>query len=281
MTDRVAMAGFSFAGAVILAAGAGGLRRRIVPPIVLCLYFCLGAYILAILLSTWGGVEQIHSTWNRLMMIQLIAPIGVLLALALRAAWRARFAAFGAATSPGLTGAVPPRRATRARGFPKGLLVFLGFAVLPIVSTWLWASHLREHARSLEALPSSSVAMPAPTDSRWREDASLIGSLDEPAEGSTVHGQLEVRGWARIPGENLRVTLTIDRKERFFVAGARVPRPDVEVAVPTLGDCRAAGYEAAYTFEAGDAGVHEIQVVFRTHDGRERHYPPRWFIWGP
>jgi hypothetical protein len=280
MTNRVDLAGFPLAGAVVLAAGAGGLRRRIVPPIVLCVYFCFGAYILAVLLSTWGGVEQIHPTWNRLM-IQLTAPLGVLLALALRSAWRARFAAFGAATSPGVTAAVPPGRVTRAGGSPRKLLVFLGFAVLPVVATWLWASHLRGLAHAPQTLPSASVAAPTPTVSAWREDASLTGGLDEPAEGSSVHGQLKVRGWARVPGQDLRVTVLIDGKERLFATSARPERRDVQNAVPSLGDCASAGYEFAYAFSPESAGAHEIQVLFWTHDRRERHYPARWFIWNP
>jgi hypothetical protein len=278
MTDRVELAGFSLAGAAILAAGAGGLRRRIVPAIVLCLYFCFGAYVLAILLSTWRGVEQIHPTWNRLL-IQLAAPLGVLLALALRAAWRARFAAFAAATSSRVTATVPPVRVTRARGFPRGLLVFLGFAVLPVVSTWFWALHLRE--RPARELPSAAVAGPTPTGSPWREDASLTGGLDEPGEGSSVHGELRVRGWARVQGQNLRVTVLIDGMERPFATSARPERRDVQNAIPSLGDCASAGYEFGYAFSPGNAGAHEIQVLFWTHDGRRRHYPARWFIWAP
>jgi hypothetical protein len=87
MTSGESLAGFGFAGAIIMIAGAAGLRRRIVPPILLALTLCFGAYVLAILLSTWGGVEQLHSTWFRFL-IQVSLPLGILLALALRAGWR-------------------------------------------------------------------------------------------------------------------------------------------------------------------------------------------------
>jgi hypothetical protein len=280
MTNRELLAGLPLAGAVILAVGMGGLRRRIVPPIVLCLYFCFGAYLLALLLSPWGGIEQLHPTWCRFL-TQLSVPVGVLLALALRAGWRARFAAVGTTTSPGITVAVPPGRVTRARGSPRGFLVFLGFAALPVVATWLWASHVRERARSPQPLPSASVAMPAPTGSPWWEDPSLTGSLDDPAEGATVRGELKVRGWARIPGKDLHVTVLIDGKERPFATSARPERRDLQRAVPSLGDCASAGYEFTYAFSPENAGVHKIQVLFRTHDGRERHYPAQWFIWNP
>jgi hypothetical protein len=280
MTSQENFAGFGLAGAVILAAGVGGMRRRVVAPILLALHFCFAAYVLALLVTTWPGVEQIHPTWHRLLM-QLSLPLGVLLALALRAAWRARFAALGAATSPGIRAAVPPGRVTRTHGSPRGLSVFLVFAVLPVVSTWLWALHLREHAHSPQPLPSASVAVPTPTRAPWREDASLTGSLDEPAEGSSVHGPLELGGWARVPGQDLRVTVLIDGKERPFATSARRERRDVQNAIPSLGDCASAGYEFAYAFFPEDAGVHEIQVLFRTHDGRERHYPARRFIWNP
>ncbi len=280
MTDRVDLGGFPLAGAVILAAGAGGLRRRVVAPILLAINYCFAAYVLALLLTTWPGVEQIHPTWNRLM-IQLAAPLGVLLALALRAASRARFAALGAVASTGIAADAPPVRATRTRVFSRGPLVFLGFAVLPVVSTWIWASHLRGLAHAPRTLASASIAVPAPTVSAWQEDASLTGGLDEPAEGSSVHGQLKVRGWARIPGQDLRVTVLIDGKERPFATSARPERRDVQNAISTLGDCASAGYEFVYAYSPESAGAHEIQVLFWTHDGRERHYPARWFVWAP
>jgi hypothetical protein len=263
MTARVALGGFSLAGPVLLAAWAGGLRRRIVPPILFALYFCFAAYVLALLLTTWPGVEQLHPTWTRLLM-QLSLPLGVLLALALRAGWRARFLVFGAVASPVLGTAVPPGRVTRRRGSPRGLLVFLVFAVLPVVSTWLWGLHLKSDGLSV-----------------WREDASLMGSLDEPEEGSLVRGELRVRGWARIPGKDLHVSVLIDGNEHPFAASARPARRDLQSAIPTLGDCASAGYEFTFAFSPENAGAHEIEVRFRTHDGRERHYPVRRFIWNP
>lgn len=262
VTDRLDLAGFFLAGVVVLVAGAAGLRRRVVVPIVLALYYCLAAYVLALLLTTWPGVEQVHATWNRLM-IQLIVPLGVLLALALRTALRASFA-FRTATPHGVLAGLPPGLATRAPGLPRGLFLLVAFAVLPVILTELWALRLNPGGLSF-----------------WREDPSLTGGLDQPAEGASIHGRLEVRGWAREPGQDLRVTVLLDGKERASSSASRVARPDVQNALPSLGDCSSAGYEFSYVFSAEDAGPHDLDVLFRGGGSRERHYPVRRFSWQP
>jgi len=279
MTNRENLAGFGLAGVVILAAGAGGLRRRIVPPIVLCLYFCFGAYILALLLSTWGGVEQVHPTWDRFLM-QLSLPLGVLLALALRAGWRALLAV----TQRGTLHAETLARNTdgrRSAGRFRVPLVFLGFAVLPVALVWLLAAHKRGPKTPAVPRAAAQEGAPGPAVSPWKEDASLTGGLDEPAEGSTVGGRIAVRGWARLPDRDLQVRVLIDGKERIPLTRRRLSRPDVQNALPALGDCASAGYEFIYSLSPEDAGPHELQVLFRTRDGRERHYPLRRFIWHP
>jgi hypothetical protein len=107
----------------------------------------------------------------------------------------------------------------------------------------------------------------------------LTGSIDEPAADTTVTGRLRVRGWARILGSDLDVTVYVDGISRAPAAAGRVPRQDVCGAIPALGDCANAGYEAAFDFGPGDAGYHEILVVFRAPDGRVRRYPARSFVW--
>jgi len=134
-------------------------------------------------------------------------------------------------------------------------------------------------AKALEPLPWNPAVGPLPAQALYREDATLPGSIDEPVENAVVTGPLAVRGWARIPGEDLRVTVTIDGEERPFVTGARVPRPDLRTALPALGECATAGYEAVYAFAPGDAGAHVLDVLFRYSDGRQRRYPPRAFTW--
>ena len=134
-------------------------------------------------------------------------------------------------------------------------------------------------AKELEPLPWTPAVGPVRAQAPTSRDAALTGSIDTPGVNATVTGPLRVRGWARIPGEDLHVTVTIDGEERPFVTGARVPRPDVEAAIPSLGDCRTAGYEAVYAFTSGDDGVHVLDVLFRSSGGRERRYPPRPFTW--
>ena len=134
-------------------------------------------------------------------------------------------------------------------------------------------------AKQIDPLPWTPGGGPLPSRALSREDPALVGSIDAPAEGAVVTGPLMVRGWARISGEDLHVTVTIDGEERRPLKGERVPRPDVHAALPSLGDCRTAGYAATYAFETRDEGAHEIQVLFQATDGRQRHYPPRRFTW--
>jgi hypothetical protein len=156
----------------------------------------------------------------------------------------------------------------------RAVLLYLSAVALPACAVWIWSS-LEQRKEA------SSVGRSIQAPSLWREDPSLTGGVDEPSEGSTVRGTLEVRGWARIPDQDLRVIVFIDGKERPFAASARLERRDVQRALPLLGDCATAGYEFKYAFSREGPGAHEIEVLFRTLDGRERHYPVRWFVWAP
>ncbi len=111
------------------------------------------------------------------------------------------------------------------------------------------------------------------------EAATLTGSIDMPAEGATVTGDLTVKGWARVPGSDLGVTVLIDGAPRFAISQSRVARPDVQAALPSLGDCSTAGYESSFAFHPGDKGEHELSVVFQGPGGLVRHYPSRKFTW--
>ena len=129
-------------------------------------------------------------------------------------------------------------------------------------------------ARVLSALELVLRRPPTSPDGR-REDVGLLGSIDEPAEGAEVRGTLVVRGWARVPGEDLTVNVVLDGVERAADGFRRTARPGVAAAVPGLGSCATAGYEARVVLKPEDAGAHELAVVFRSRDGRERHYPGR------
>lgn len=126
-----------------------------------------------------------------------------------------------------------------------------------------------------------SVALPPPLAtagsttgaSPWKVGAPLLGSLDGPVDGQVVAGELRVRGWAREPGEDLRVSILVDGAEVRPREFRRVPRPDVPRVFPGLGDCRWAGYEAIVERPADAKPEPVVSVVFRSRDGRSRHYP--------
>jgi hypothetical protein len=131
------------------------------------------------------------------------------------------------------------------------------------------------NAKTLESAPvAREPAVLAGTE--WVE---LTGSIDEPAAEAIVTEDLRVRGWARIPGRDLDVTVLIDRALRVPLREARFPRPEVQAAIPYLGDCGNAGYEHVFAFQPGDEGGHELSVVFRGPFDRVRHYPSRKFTW--
>jgi len=139
-------------------------------------------------------------------------------------------------------------------------------------SLWYW-----DRGQLAAAWGASADIDGAPATTPGSDD--LWGSVDEPAEDATVAGRLHVRGWARIPGADLPVTIYLDDEPRPPVSSARLPRPDVCAAIPALGDCASAGYEVVIDFRAGDAGEHEINAIFRAPDDRLRRYPARTFVW--
>ncbi len=116
---------------------------------------------------------------------------------------------------------------------------------------------------------------PSASTSGWREDPSLLGSIDGPVEGAEVRGTLLVSGWARVPEQDLTVQVLLDGVERMPAELRRTSRLDVEAAVPGLGSCATAGYEARVVLGPEDAGARYLAVVFRSRDGSERHYPGR------
>jgi hypothetical protein len=112
------------------------------------------------------------------------------------------------------------------------------------------------------------------------EDPSLLGSIDQPAEGAVFRGAFVVRGWARMTGDDLGLAFTIDGRERQPLSLRREPRPDVCAVFSNLAPCDSAGYEARFDLSDMEPGRHELTAIFRTKDGRrERHYQARRFTW--
>ncbi len=113
------------------------------------------------------------------------------------------------------------------------------------------------------------------------ESPSLLGGIDNLPENVTVQGTLHVRGWARIPGEDLEVSLEIDGTAREAMSVGSFPRPDVCAVLPQMGDCSTCGFELVLEPRPDDAGPHELVLVFHAADGRIRHYPRVRFEWRP
>jgi hypothetical protein len=111
------------------------------------------------------------------------------------------------------------------------------------------------------------------------ESASLLGGIDFPVENAIVQGTLLVRGWARIPGEDLQVGIEIDGKEREATSTRRFPRPDVCIVFPQMDDCTTAGFELKLELRPEEAAPHDLVVVFSAADGRIRHSPRRRLEW--
>jgi hypothetical protein len=127
--------------------------------------------------------------------------------------------------------------------------------------------------RAVPAARELVLRRPPSSPRAWREDRELIGSIDEPVAGVETSSPLFVRGWARIATQDLTVRVLLDGVERAPKVFRRTPRPDVAGALPALGPCATAGWEAVVPLTAADAGERRLGAVFRTRDGRQRHYP--------
>lgn len=142
------------------------------------------------------------------------------------------------------------------------------------------------HSRRLD-LVVFEVTLPPPLGAKvdldvptpWTNDVRLRGSMDEPILGQEVRGDLTVRGWAREPGEDLLVTVLVRGGEVRPSSFRRVPRPDVAAAIPEMGDCSTAGYEAVVPLPDGLPNEVDVSVVFRSRSGKSRYYPAARIKW--
>jgi hypothetical protein len=119
----------------------------------------------------------------------------------------------------------------------------------------------------------------AAIEDQGTEDASLTGSVDEPHPFAHVEGDLIVRGWARVPGEDLGVAFDLDGVRREPSSIRRVPRPDVAVVFPGMGDISRTGFEARFPADGQAAGARTLTVTFRSRDRRYRRAGPVFFRW--
>jgi hypothetical protein len=111
------------------------------------------------------------------------------------------------------------------------------------------------------------------------EDPEIPASIDEPAEGSKVRGNLVVRGWAQTEaGPSEVIDIRIQGSRRTPVSSRRSPRPDVGAALPRLGDPSRAGYEAVISQRQADTGRFLLDVTVQAADGRIRTLRTE-FVW--
>jgi hypothetical protein len=124
----------------------------------------------------------------------------------------------------------------------------------------------------------SRVATPPP---HWTRDAArddtIPGALDSPRPDSSVRGALRIAGWARSPAGPVDVQILIAPGDRVLSV-ARLSRPDVCAALPSLGNCSQAGFEATLEPEPS-AAEHLLVVELRGPNGRVRRLGPVRFFW--
>lgn len=102
------------------------------------------------------------------------------------------------------------------------------------------------------------------------------GWIDEPAEGSTAAARVTVGGWCQERGGRpcAAVRVWVDDVEVEAVRVARFPRPDVEAAVPGIGDCSRAGWRVDFDPGALAPGRHCVAAALVAEDGRHRRLGP-------
>lgn len=133
-----------------------------------------------------------------------------------------------------------------------------------------------------ELVPSDVFFARVPSFDPGRQDLEIPCSVDVPAEGQAVNGELTLQGWCQERGGGLcgSVHVFLDGEERVPIVSERFPRPDVQAAIPEIGDASRAGWRLRYAFEPADAGERVANVYFLTPDGRFRKLVRR-FRWAP
>jgi hypothetical protein len=107
----------------------------------------------------------------------------------------------------------------------------------------------------------------------------ISGWMDEPAEGRTVAGRFLVGGWCQEHGGRPCVSIRVwmDGVEVDAARIERFPRPDVQAAIPGIGDCSRAGWRTEFEPGALAPGRHCVAAALIVEGGRHRRVGP-WEI---
>jgi hypothetical protein len=101
----------------------------------------------------------------------------------------------------------------------------------------------------------------------------ILGVVDLPAKGATVHGAAPIGGWAVADSGVQRVVLYVDKQ---FIAFAALggDRPDIAKAFPVFSDAAKSGWSTVIDFSQMIEGDHELVMQVKTKAGNVHDFPP-------
>ena len=171
--------------------------------------------------------------------------------------------------APWLDAQVRDGRMTRPLVFPHGAGTDWVFGLVRVRSDVSWgAQGGGDPAANAAVLSQAAAAGPL---TLGEDSLDLICSIDEPAEGAVVTGELKLRGWAQDEtGPAAVIDAFVDGDRRAPIGLVRKPRPDVAAALPRLGDTSSAGWEMRLQRLPTDNGAAVVSVRFRAPGGRVR-----------
>ena len=98
-----------------------------------------------------------------------------------------------------------------------------------------------------------------------------FGVMDEPRNGVTLRGTVELRGWALSEGGMKQVIVYVDRNYAA-TATLGISRPDVAQAYPAFSHGADAGWTASLDTSKLRAGTHEVVVQGTANNGATRDF---------